>query len=88
MISKGLSESVYRKRTDNTTAKRKVPNDKQRSTKYTLKTTNRLTRTPLGSEGELRCSGKQAVPALLVALLLHYFTITFFNESFSQMLFL
>ena len=30
--------------------------DKQRSTKYTHKTKDRLTRTPLKTGGELRCS--------------------------------
>ena len=32
-ISKGKSETVYRRRTDNTMAKRKSTKDKQRSTK-------------------------------------------------------
>ena len=31
--------------------------DKQRSTKHTLKTKDRVTRTPLKTGGELRCSG-------------------------------
>jgi len=37
-------------------AKRKK--DKQRSTKHTHKTKDRLTRTPLKTWGELRCSGR------------------------------
>ena len=37
-IPKGQSESVYRRRTDNTMAKRKCTKDKQRSTKHTHKT--------------------------------------------------
>ena len=41
-ISKGKSESVYRKRTDNTMMKRKK--DKQRSTKHKHKTKDRVTR--------------------------------------------
>ena len=36
--------------------KRKVQTDKQRSTKHTHKTKDRVTRTPLKTEGELRCS--------------------------------
>ena len=54
-IPKEQSETVYRRRTDNTMAKRKVQKDKQRSTK---KTKDRVTRTPLTTGGELRCSGK------------------------------
>jgi hypothetical protein len=50
-IQKGQSESVYRRRTDNTMAKRKkhkrTNNDLQRSTKHTHKTKDRVTRTPL-----------------------------------------
>ena len=38
--------------------KRKRTNDKQRSTKHTHKTKDRVTRTPLKPEGELRCSGR------------------------------
>jgi hypothetical protein len=48
-ISKGQSESVYRRRTDNTMAKERVQKDKQRSTKHihVYKTKDRVTRTPL-----------------------------------------
>jgi hypothetical protein len=56
--TKGVSESVYRRRTDNTMAKRKVQKDKQRSTKHTRKTKDRVTRTPLKTGDELRCSGR------------------------------
>ena len=56
-IPKGPSESVYRRRTDNTIAKEKVQKDKQRSTKHTYKTKDRVTRTPLKTGGEFRCSG-------------------------------
>ena len=35
--------------------------DKQRSTKHTYKTKDRVTRTPLKTEGELRRSGRVAV---------------------------
>ena len=38
--------------------KEKVQKDKQRSTKHTYKTKDRVTRTPLKSGGELRCSGR------------------------------
>jgi hypothetical protein len=51
-IPKGLSESIYRRRTDNTMAKRKVQRDKQRYTKHTSKTKDRVTRTPLKIGGE------------------------------------
>ena len=54
-IPMGQSESVYQ-RTDNTMAK-KVQKDKQRSTKHTYKAKDRVTRTPLKTEAELRCSG-------------------------------
>ena len=56
--TKGVSESVYRRRTDNTMTKRKVQKDKQRSTKHTRKTKDRVTRTPLKTGDELRCSGR------------------------------
>jgi hypothetical protein len=36
--------------------KEKVQKDKQRSTKHTYKTKDRVTRTPLIAGGELRCS--------------------------------
>jgi len=36
--------------------KEKVQKDKQRSTKHTYKTKYRVTRTPLKTGGELRCS--------------------------------
>ena len=38
--------------------KKKVQKDKQRSTKHTYKTKDRVTRTPLKTGGELRCSGR------------------------------
>ena len=52
------SEFVYRRRADNTLAKRKSTKDKQRSTKHTYKTTDRVTRTPLKTGNEIRCSGR------------------------------
>jgi hypothetical protein len=36
----------------------KVQKDKQRSTKHTHKTKDRVTRTPLTTGSELRCSGR------------------------------
>jgi len=57
-IPKGQWESVYRRRTDNAMAKRKVQKDKQRSTKHTYQTKDRVTRIPLKTGGELRCSGR------------------------------
>ena len=50
-LPKGLSESVYQRRTDNTMTKRK---DKQRSTKHTHKTNTNTTKT--GGLTELGCS--------------------------------
>ena len=38
--------------------KKKVQKNKQRSTKQTHKTKDRVTRTPLKTGGELRCSGR------------------------------
>jgi len=38
--------------------KKKEQKDKQRSTKHTDKTKDRVTRTPLKTGGELRCSGR------------------------------
>jgi len=54
-IPKGQSESVYRRRTANTMAKRK--STKGQTTIYkTYKTKNQVTRTPLKTGGELRWS--------------------------------
>ena len=39
--------------------KEKVQKDKQRSTKHTRKTKDRVTRTPLKTGGELMCSGRR-----------------------------
>ena len=52
-ISKGQSNTVYRRRTDNTMAIRTSTKDKQRSTKHTNKTKDRVTRTTLKTAGEL-----------------------------------
>ena len=41
--------------------KEKVQRDKQRSTKHTHKTKDRVTRTPLKTRGELMCSGSVSI---------------------------
>jgi hypothetical protein len=82
-ISKGQSESVYRRRTDNTMVKRQKnrqhnsqkkrdKKNKQRSTKHAHKTKDRVTRTSLKTRGELRCSA--------IFLLYHWQNKLFFNE--------
>jgi len=40
------------------TKRKKGQKDKQQSTKHTHKTKDRVTRTPLKTGGELRCSGR------------------------------
>ena len=57
MIPKGKSESVYR-RTDNTMAIRKCTKVQKTMYKHTYKTKDRVTRSPLRTGGELRCSGR------------------------------
>jgi hypothetical protein len=52
-----ISKSVNQ-RTDNTMAKRKRTKGNQRSTKHTHKTTDRVTRTPIKTGGELMCYGR------------------------------
>ena len=47
------------RRTDNTMAKRKSTKRQTGFTKHTHKTKDRVTRTPLKTGGELRCSGRQ-----------------------------
>jgi hypothetical protein len=48
----------YRRRIDNTMTKKKVQKDKQRSTKHTYRTKDRITRKPLKTGSRLRCSGR------------------------------
>jgi hypothetical protein len=48
-------------------SKEKVQRDKQRSTKHTHKTKDRVTQTPVKTGGELRWSEGYSVPAPLVA---------------------
>jgi hypothetical protein len=50
-VGRAVIKSVYRRRTDNTIAKGK-------GTKHTHKTKDRVTRIPLKTVGELRCSGR------------------------------
>jgi hypothetical protein len=57
-IPKGGNQNPYIKEE---WPKEKLQKDKQRSTKYTHKTNDRVTRTPLKTGGELQCSGRVAV---------------------------
>jgi hypothetical protein len=47
LLNKSLKSESVNRRTDNTMAKKIGQNDKQRSTKHTHKTKDRVTRTPL-----------------------------------------
>ena len=56
-IPKGGNQNLYIEEEQTTQwPKEKVQKDKQRSTKHTYKTKDRVTRTPLKTRGELRCS--------------------------------
>ena len=58
-IPKGDNQNPYIEEEQTTQwSKEKVQKDKQRSTKHIHKTKDRVTRTPLQTEGELRCSGR------------------------------
>ena len=50
--------------------KEKVQKDKQRSRKHTYKTKDRVTRTPLKTVVELRCSGKAVLAPLVTPVVL------------------
>ena len=52
---------------EETTQWPKEQKDKQRSTKHTHRYKDRVTRTPLKTGGELKCSGRVGIPAPLVA---------------------
>jgi hypothetical protein len=54
-IPKGGNQNPYIKEQTTQWPKKKVQNDKQRSTKHTYKTKDRVTRTPIKTGGELRC---------------------------------
>jgi hypothetical protein len=58
-IPKGGNQKPYIEEEQTTQwPKEKVQKDKQRSTKHTYKTKDRVTRTPLKTGGELMCSGR------------------------------
>ena len=58
-IPKGGNQNPYIEEEQTTQwPKEKVQKDKQRSTKHTHKTKDRVTRIPLKTEGEMRCSGR------------------------------
>ena len=57
-IPKGQSETYIEEEQTTQWPKENVQQDKQRSTKHTYKTKDRVTRTPLTTGGELRCSGR------------------------------
>ena len=58
-IPKGGNQNPYIEKEQTTQQpKEKAQQDKQRSTKHTHKTRDRVTRTPLKTEGELICSGR------------------------------
>ena len=58
--TKGVIRIRISKKEEQTTQwpKEKVQRDKQRSIKHTFKTKDRVTRTPLKTGGEHRCSGR------------------------------
>ena len=58
-IPKGGNQNPYIEEEQTTQwSKEKIQKDKQRSTKHTYKTKDRVTRTPLKTGGELMCSGR------------------------------
>jgi hypothetical protein len=57
-IPKGQLESYIEEEQTTQWPNEKVQKDKQRSTKHTYKTKDQVTRTPLKTGGELRCSGR------------------------------
>ena len=62
--TKGKSEAVNRRRTDNTMAKRKSTRTNNDLQNTTHKTNDRATRTPLKTKAELRCCRMITFPAL------------------------
>ena len=56
--TKGVIRIRLLKNRQHNVQKKKVQRNKQRSTKHTHKTKDRVTRTPLKTGGELRCSGR------------------------------
>ena len=59
-IPKGQSETYIKEEQTTQWSKETVQKDKQRSTKHTYKTKDRVTRIPLKTRGELGCSGRVA----------------------------
>ena len=57
-ITKGYQNPYIEEEQTTQSPKEKVQKDKQGSTKHTCKTKDRVTRTPLKTGGEIRCSGK------------------------------
>jgi len=57
-IPNGQSETYIEEEQTTQWSKETGQKDKQRSTKHTYKTKDRVTRTPLKTDGELRCSGR------------------------------
>jgi hypothetical protein len=58
-IPKGGNQNPYINKEQTTQwPKEKAQKNKQRSTKHTYKTKDRVTRTPLKTRGQLRCSGR------------------------------
>ena len=57
-IPKGGNQNPYIEEQTTQWPKEKVQKDKQLSTKHTYKMKDRVTRTPLKTGGELRCSGR------------------------------
>jgi len=55
-IPKGNQKLYIEEKQTTQWLKEKVQKDKQRPTKHTYKTKDRVTRTPLKTGGELRCS--------------------------------
>ena len=57
-IPKGGNQNLYIEEQTKQCSKEKLQKDKQRSTEHTYKIKDRVTRTPLNTGGELRCSGR------------------------------
>jgi len=65
--------------------KKKGQNDKQRSTKHTHKTKDRVTRTPLKTGGKLMCSGRVSRSCFTsgIHVLRHQFSTEQVNKTLS-----
>ena len=58
MYQRGNQKSYIEEEQTTLLPKQKVQKDKQRPTKHSYKTKDRVTRIPLKTEGELMCSGR------------------------------